>query len=771
MQYQYILAHYSNDNNIKLYARDENYNKHCFTVTGFEPFFYVDDNVYVPDVLTLKRIEKNFINHNREPLKKLIMQKPTDVGGNRLTKQQGFREMFPKHYEADIDFIRNFLRCNNITSGFTLETPQKTLHYTQLTPTDFTLSPYTVFLDIEVYTKTRFPDPLKAEQPIVCITFYDTVHKKYLTIILDEQSQTEKHEDWIIIHVTTEQELIKLIDNYLNYLFDVSAGWNFKFDEKYIFNRARKLNIPMKSLLQRGTCSFDLLEANAMITKPLGNDLANVLTNETIENNGQELSIAEKVNYEPWTPELWEKPELRQKAVKINRSHVEGLIELDKKYNIIQQFWGYKNIAGMEDMMSTLHHGTLIDTVALRWYRQNNIVLPSKPVGMTYESFQGATVFEPKEGIYENIAVFDMSRYYLNIVIGYNITFEKVDQNQKGIFPQICEWILSKREEYETLLKQLTPGTEQYKSMKLKRNSIKYLGETVWGYLASTGRCSDREKAKQIPAKARKGLESLRAYVENTLHYKVIYGDTDSTLIKCTYEQALELETQLNTYLEQYSKQENITVNLKLKLDKYCQKALFSRTKTQEKGAKKRYALHVINENHKPCDYIDITGYETVRKDSSKLTKKVLNQIFKYILKEGTQQLATYIQTTIKDMKNMKYSFDYISIPRTIKQPIEQYKTDSPWLRGLKWSNKYLQTDIRSGDYVRLIYGYIKGYPHTDCFCFLQSSQLDQVKDKIVVNWTKMIETTIRKKIENIISLCNISWEQCNGARKIFEEY
>ena len=116
------------------------------------------------------------------------MQTPTDVGGNKITKRPGFREQFKTHYEADIPFIRNFIRCIGITGGFSLDNPQSTIHYTQIKPIDFTLSPYIAILDIEVYSKARFPR--EPSYPIITATLWDNKHKQYVTIILAQELST-----------------------------------------------------------------------------------------------------------------------------------------------------------------------------------------------------------------------------------------------------------------------------------------------------------------------------------------------------------------------------------------------------------------------------------------------------------------------------------------------------------------------------------------------------------------------------------------------------
>jgi len=771
-KYQFITGFYDSDGSIRIFLRDEQYNKYSFPISGFEPHFFVDSNITIPQHQNLVRIENGFKNYNKLPVTKIVMRTPTDVGGDNKSIV-GFRESFQKPYESDIRYVNRMLINTGITSGVELPAgDHKSIDYRQLKPVEFSLPPYYAIIDIEVFSKTRFPDMEQTPQPIVCITMWDSFHLTYVTILLDDTELTEKPQpDWRIVHVTSETKLIEYVNNYFDYLFDIVTGWNFDFDNTYFFRRARKLGIYLTDLKHRGTCEFDMLKANKMVAKPMGNELSNVLNTETVKLDSHEITIADKIGYMPWKSEYWEDKELRQKlAAKVNRTHVEGLVELDKKYGLINFFWELKNLAGLEDMQETFYHGTLADILNLRWYNKYGLVVPSRPPkGSKGEKISGAMVLPPEVGIYYDIAIFDMSRYYPTIIIGYNITFEDVKQGEKGIFPQICEFLLKTRETYEECLSKMEAGTIEYEALDSKKDAVKYLCETEYGTLGSpTSRYYRRESAAMITEKARNGLVAIKEFTES-LNYKVIFGDTDSIAIQIPQDKVQWMEEKLNEFLVEYSKKEGMTRVLKLKTEKYADKAIFTEAKIAKRGAMKRYGLHVTMQKNKPCNYVKIVGYDAIKKDSSKISKMILRYILETALKskgDVKQNIIAYTRDVINKFRKGQYTLDEIGIPRTFGKKLNEYKVDNPWLRGTRWSNTYLNADIRGGDMVKIIYGYVEGYPHTDCVAFLYA---DQLPKGLKIAYGKMVDVCIKKKIETTLKVLNITWDQCMNQQTLME--
>jgi len=64
----------------------------------------------------------------------------------------------------------------------------------------------------------------------------------------------------------------------------------------------------------------------------------------------------------------------------------------------------------------------------------------------------------------------------------------------------------------------------------------------------------------------------------------------------------------------------------------------------------------------------------------------------------------------------------------------------------------------------------VKGarYPSTDVICFLDEHMLPT---EVIVNTRKMIDRTIKGKVEDLLAIAGIGWERAMGAkdlRKVF---
>lgn len=670
------------------------------------------------------------------------MKRPTDVSEHR--------GKFKKTWQAKLRFIRKFLVETGIKAGFEVLSgkDRKIVHYKDLVPCDFTLPPLKNFIDIETYSSTRFPDPNKARQKITCVTVWDDVVKTYISFLLDDREGREKlAEDHILFRVKAEGKILLLLKKYYEKVKpDLGAEWN-TFDFEYLSVRGERLGVDMTFL--ETFCQFNLLEGYAKLYKKGSNRLKDVALDEGIIDY-----VEPEVNY----AEMWEND--RTGLAKRNKHHVEWMVELNKKKaggNLVGYYWNLKNHAGVEDLKETLWEGILVDTLLLREYH-GEYVLPSKVKHEKTEDLTGGLVGTPPIGIFERVAIFDMSRYYQNIMISKNITPEKTDR--LGGAPRVCMKLLEEREKYEKILAKTVIDSEEYKSIKSVRDSVKYLGESVIGYFGSP-RCRlfNPRVFNAVTETAQEGLLVLEETAKK-LGFRVLYYDTDGIYVEMGEGDTGKLASELTDSMAKWCKKEGMSQSLKLKLDRVFGKVLF-------KGVKKRVAGHVIWEDGKECDYLYIQGFEYVRRDSSLLTRKVQRETFEQILRGNPEDLVKYLRDVVKKMKAGEYSLREIALKKTLHKKFEDYKSEVDYLRGAKYANKYLGADIRAGDTVYMLYvNRIQGKPSTDVICFM-----DIPNEKIEINYSKMIERTIKGKVEDLLELVGVSWERVMGARKLTEVF
>ena len=291
------------------------------------------------------------------------------------------------------------------------------------------------------------------------------------------------------------------------------------------------------------------------------------------------------------------------------------------------------------------------------------------------------------------------------------------------------------------------------------------------------------------------------AHNTDSLHRKLINVNNLEDAIK----QGKETNTILNQNLPLWA-QEMFHVSdassIKIVFEKVFRRIIYI---SNDKGepVKKRYAARLVWEKGKPTDQLFVRGFDTRRSDASKVSKNLQTDIFKKILwaennESIKQDLIKYVQDLITKFSSLPLSD--IAIPFGFSKDLSEYgglnkngnkKGLDPEIRGAIYSNTYLHTNFGNDSKVKLLYINKIGknetkinaakegsktlieidkiedeqYPPTDVICFEEESKLPKVE----VNYEKMIDATIRKKIERILEAVGISWKEIEGIKSLFD--
>jgi DNA polymerase I/DNA polymerase-2 len=296
------------------------------------------------------------------------------------------------------------------------------------------------------------------------------------------------------------------------------------------------------------------------------------------------------------------------------------------------------------------------------------------------EKYQGAFVFQPEPGLYQDIAFFDFSSSYASVIVSYNLskstqTDDKKNsyageyQKQKvyfskepGFIPELLKEIIMKRRKFkEDYNKNPTP------MLKARSNAFKLIANAAYGYQGFFGaRYYSVEAAASTAYFARENIQkAINIFQENK--FKPIYSDTDSIAVALgekTKKQALELLKKINDELPGI---------MELDLDGFFKRGIWVTKRTGDFGAKKKYAL--MDEEGK----IRIRGFETVRRDWCDLAREVQNKVIRMVLKDGNEKQAlTYVKEIIKKLKERKIDKEELIIRTQLKKSISEYKAISP---------------------------------------------------------------------------------------------
>lgn len=383
------------------------------------------------------------------------------------------------------------------------------------------------------------------------------------------------------------------------------------------------------------------------------------------------------------------------------------------------------------------------------------------------EKVEGAFVFEPKPGIYEDIALFDFTSMHTSIIISMNISkstlLEKKEKNsietpeinfenrktkfyfskEKGFIPLLLEEILEKRKKYkEEYNKNPNPIT------KARSNAFKLLSASVHGYIGFfAARYYCLESSASILAFVRKFNQEIIEKVQKEGN-EVVFGDTDSI----GFLRRNKSKQEITKFLKKLNSE--LPGVMRLELEGFFKRGIWVAKRDGKIGAKKKYAL--LGENGK----LRIRGFETIRRDWCKLARKVQNKIIRMILDSGNEKESLeYVKSIIKKLKNREVPLEDLIIKTQLKKPISEYKSISPHVVAAR-RMKELEIPISEGGLVSYYLAETNG-----------KSKL--VRDKVRIpqekgeyNLDYYLNKQILPSVENIFEIFGISTKELIEGKK-----
>ena len=556
---------------IHVFGRREDGTHEHVRVLGFEPYFYVPtDSLDTPpeeayDVIVDSREAgsdgERFESIRGQQLTKVIGRTPRDVGE--------VRDEFD-HYEADILFPNRFLIDKGINSG--IEVSERRLDgdtiqvpHTEVVPADVDSDLRVNIFDIEVDDRRGFPED--GEEPIVCLTSYDSFDAEYIAWLYEapdgdgeipvELPDYEPYQDDIAVDVRTYDSEAAMLDAFIDYIDDTNpdilTGWNFEdFDAPYFLDRLegvdaktdRDLSVDRLSRIDevwrsgwggpdiKGRVVFDLLYGykRTQFTE---------LDSYRLDAVGElELGVG-KERYAGDIGDLWEDDPTQ--LLEYNLRDVELCVEIDRKQGLID-FWDeVRKFVGckLEDAPTP---GDAVDQYVLH-KAYGKFALPTKGQQES-EEFEGGAVFEPITGVRENISVLDLKSLYPMCMVTINAGPEtKVDDDYEGetyrapngtqfrkepdgIMREMVDDLLSEREEKKKLRDKHDPDSDEYIIYNTQQAAIKVIMNSLYGVSGwDRFRLYDKEGAAAVTATGREVIDFTET-VASELDYEVAYGDS-----------------------------------------------------------------------------------------------------------------------------------------------------------------------------------------------------------------------------------------------------
>ncbi len=565
-------------------------------------------------------------------------------------------------------------------------------------------------LDIETYSLRREIEPKK--NPILMAGLYgvDERGNEFKKVITWKRFA---HKLDYLEHVRDEVQLLQRLRDAINsYRPDILAGYfSDGFDLPYIMERAKKHNVPFtigaehsepiissyssgKSAFRtgeskvRGMLHIDVLQ---FIRNIFGKDLKtdtyslDAVSEELLGHRKHKVNLDELS--QSWDSQPEKLPDFC--AYNLHDAHLTAKLCLKLLPDMIE----FTKIVGLPlfDVIR-MKFSRLVESYILKRAMEFNVLAPNRPSSSAIErrreeSIQGAFVLQPGPGLYKDIVVFDFRSLYPTIITAHNIGPEGFQcdccksqakvrvpekpaywfcSREKKFLPSVLEELILRRADLKRLIKEQKEKGADTKMLEARSYALKILANSFYGYLGFYGaRWYCLECAASTTAYGRNYIKKTIEKAEEE-GFKIVYGDTDSLMVVLgnkIIDQAMEFMNEINFSLPGY---------MELEFEGHYPSGIFVPVKHSEKGAKKKYAL--MDEKGR----VKIVGFESVRRNWSKIAKQVQEQVLQYVLQGQHTEALAYVRTVVQELKKGLVPLPQLVIRMQITRDLKKYSTYGP---------------------------------------------------------------------------------------------
>lgn len=520
---------------------------------------------------------------------------------------------------------------------------------------------------------------------------------------------------------------------------DVLTGFNINnFDVPYILERLKqrgvkpifgrckqKYVITRKFMNRHKTTitgrivvdSFEIVKKDYSLKSYALDNVAPELLNETKDRLGLSGII-----------KLWKGDERGfEKLITYARKDSILAMNLILKLNLLDKYFALSKISGilLQDILDS-GETSRIENLLLREFNRDGYVLPCRPGEMEVrkrerrkkEKLKGGYVKEPEKGLQSSVLVLDFMSMYPSLIRTFNIcptTLVKSSgqgiiktpsgalflptEKKQGIIPRILENLMKERQNVKKRLKN-TRDENKKRLLDAEQWALKIMSNAFYGHFGySRARVYSLDIANAVTSSGRDIIQNTEKRIREEFGYRVIYGDTDSVLVKTNTESIDEMERIGKKISKDIT--DKLPGIIELEFEKIFKQFLAL--------TKKRYVAWKLEKGEDGWkEGIEMKGVETVRRDWCTLTSETMKRIIEIILKKNDIKLAVdYFKEVIEDILNMKIPIEKFVITKTITKRPENYLGIQPHVELVK---KIMQRNTEApgvGD--RVSYVIVKG--------------------------------------------------------------
>jgi DNA polymerase I len=669
---------------------------------------------------------------------KIFLKDPSQVPLVRddLKKQNFVEGVFEADilfkYRFMVDFNLSGMKWVKINGDFTNTSTvrsEKTIAAKAIEPIEENSNVPLKYMGIDteiVPDKEGVPNPAKDQISIISLSF-SPAYNKHNSLVLISKPIKKKYEDTIVFKNEKDmlEEFVKIVEAFDP---DIFVGYNINnFDIPYIFERlkvckvsralgrckrkemnCRKIGIRFRNSVT-GRFVVDVYD---LIKESVGKGLLR-LKRYALGDVSKELIGEEKINISHGEiGKYWNGNEEQvEKLIEYARRDADLALKLLLEKDMLSKFIELSKISGLI-LQDALDGGesTRLENLLLREFGKRDFVIPNRPspdeiLKRTDEreamGLKGALVLEPEMGLHTNCVVYlDFRSMYPSILISYNIcpttlvlTKENVEsintpynvkfvspKIREGILPEILRYLIEERNKVKKDISKVSSENEK-KVLDARQYALKIMANAFYGYTGYVrGRVYILDIANAITSCGRYLIQKTRDIVETDKNLKVVYGDTDSIMVKLqttdldeAFKIGKEIEQKINNGLEGV---------VQIKIENVFKTLLVL--------TKKRYAGWSFEKSNGEWNgKLIMKGIETVRRDWCDLTSKTLFNVLKILLEEQNPKKAfNHVKTILGCLEKNEISIEDLVITKSISKSLKDYKGIQPHIELVKKMKK-----------------------------------------------------------------------------------
>lgn len=629
---------------------------------------------------------------------------------NRISISQILQRKGVEVFEVDIPIVSQYLSTRSVRIGawnevhgepdIQLSSQCETYSVHYINPlTNPTVPPLRVMcFDIECqsHNGSEFPDPTekKAYVAMIGITYE---YKSYLLHWSDVS--LKKSDEYISIRLRSELDMISYFFQLIKNLSpDIVIGYNvLSFDIAYLYRRICHMvdtfiNISKLKAIKGTFHTLDWVSSAYGVNDFITPETFGVLFLDVMQYVKREFRfpkvslnyVSEKllgdVKEDLTPPQLFKclAEQSREDMLRVAQYCIKDVNLTLQLYHKTSMIYGCVSLAQLT--------GTRIEELYCRGESRKIISLlynncvTSRMILTKEESsnlqLKGASVLEPKVGLHKNCTVVDFSSLYPSIVVANNICYSTylpvatddchlitVDdrthafaKDREGVVPQFLRHLIAERKRYKDLMKKVDQTDVLYTIYDKRQNALKVCANSVYGCFGtkSIALLYFPEGAECVTAFGRKYIQESKLIIEENFPVEVVYGDTDSCMIKLSPTASIdECRSLSETIASKVS--EHFPEGVNLTFETVYKNMLFV--------TKKKYAgLDALTGK------IVTKGLHPARNDVCKFIKDVnIGMLTKILNGESKSLVKEYLDSKIEELANDQVDLKYLVMTTTLK--------------------------------------------------------------------------------------------------------